>query len=188
MKNPRLYPQPGSEAGRAVTAKSTSSDLRQKAGDVASQVTDSVQEVAEEAKRSASSLATEANQSIKGFLNNQITAGAELVGNVADSARAAASTLDQSAPQVAGLVRNAVERIEGLAKDLRSQSVDDLVRITSDYARRQPMVLFGAAAAVGFIAFRVFKSTAPERPPTNRDLSPEHTPPIAPHVGQAHGI
>jgi ElaB/YqjD/DUF883 family membrane-anchored ribosome-binding protein len=184
MKNPRLNPQPGSEAGRAVTAKSTSSE----AGDVASQVTDSVQEVAEEAERSASSLATEANQSIKGFLNSQITAGAELVGNVAESARAAASTLDQSAPQVAGLVRNAVERVEGLAKDLRSQSVDDLVRITSDYARRQPMVLFGAAAAVGFIAFRVFKSTALERPPTNRDLSPEHTPPIAPHVGQTHGI
>jgi ElaB/YqjD/DUF883 family membrane-anchored ribosome-binding protein len=158
MKDSKLS---GSKPGTSAPADG-GGDLREKAGKLVAQVGDTAQEVAEQARQSAASLAAEANQSIKGLLNNQLTAGADLVGEVAQSARAAAVSLDESAPQIAGLVRNAARHIESFSEDLRGRSIEELVDMTTGYARRQPLVLFGAAAAFGFLAFRVIKSTPPQ--------------------------
>jgi ABC-type transporter Mla subunit MlaD len=49
----------------------------------------------------------------------QVTAGADMVEQVVESARAAAESLDQNAPQFAGLVRNAADRAEEFSQDLR---------------------------------------------------------------------
>ena len=197
---------PNSPQGSRTQSRpqSGSSDLRSQAGGVVSTVTDAAQDVAEQAKRTASSLASEANEQVKGILNQQVSFGADLVENVAESARAAAQTLDQTAPQLAGLVRNAAERIEGLSRDLRGRSIEDLMRLGSQYARRNPAVMFGAAAALGFLAFRVVKSAPQgasgmgERAGSTRgtpsygspgytDLSPANAPPISPRTSPAHG-
>src|SRR5436190_17329166 len=161
MKNPTLTnPQPSSGATRTDAPKE-SGELRQKVGQAAGQVANVAQDTAREAKRAASSLAAEANQSIKGIMNDQLGAGADLVANVAQSARAAAETLDKSAPQIAGLVRSAAERIEDFSDGLRGRSIDDVFKMTSDYARRQPLVLFGTAATLGLLALRIFNSSPP---------------------------
>ena len=192
MKNPR-QPNPQSPAeGR--TSGQTESNLRDRTTKVATQVGEAAQDVAERAKQSASSLAADANQTFKGMLNQQLAVGADLVGEVADSARAAAGSLDESAPQIAGLVRTAAERIEGFSKDLRGRSIDEVVEIASDYARRRPLVIFGAAAALGFLAFRIVKSapttrqsrTGP-RSTARQGLSPDVAPPLSPHVSPGHG-
>lgn len=138
-----------------------SQDLRGKAGEAVSKLADVAQQAGSQAKQTASSLASDANQKAKGFLNQQVASGADLAGHVADSARCAADNLDQNAPQLADLVRGAAKRVEEFSRDLRGQTVEDLVRTASDFTRRQPAVVFGFASLAGFLLFRVLKSNPP---------------------------
>jgi hypothetical protein len=142
-------------------AGGASQDMIGKAGEAASKIADVAQQAGSQAKQAASSLASEASHKAKGFANMQVTAGADLVGHVAESARRAADSLDQNAPQLAGLVRGAADHAEDFSRDLHDQTVEDLVRTASDFTRRQPALVFGLAALAGFLAFRVFKSTPP---------------------------
>lgn len=138
-----------------------SQDVRGKAGEAVSKLADVAQQAGSQAKQTASSLASDANQKAKGFLNQQVSSGADLAGHVAVSARCAADNLDQNAPQLADLVRGAAKRVEEFSRDLRGQTVEGLVRTASDFTRRQPAVVFGFASFAGFLLFRVLKSNPP---------------------------
>jgi hypothetical protein len=118
------YPTPGSSGSSSTRSSNppASQDVRAKAGEAASKVTDAARQATDQAKQ-ASSLASDATKQAKGFLNMQVTAGADMVDHVADSARAAAETLDQNAPQLAGLMRNAADRVEEFSEGLRDQTV-----------------------------------------------------------------
>jgi ElaB/YqjD/DUF883 family membrane-anchored ribosome-binding protein len=131
------------------------------AGEAVSKLTDAAHQAVGEAKRSTNALAAEANQQVKGVLNGQVNAAADLVSQVAQTARMAAKDLDGSVPQLASLVRGASERMEEFSRDIRDRSVDELVQATSEFARRKPAVVFGAAVALGFLAFRLFKVASP---------------------------
>jgi ElaB/YqjD/DUF883 family membrane-anchored ribosome-binding protein len=135
--------------------------LRGTAGEAVSKLVDVAQQAGSQAKQTASSLASDANQKAKGFLNQRVASGADLADHVADSARCAADNLDQNAPQLAELVRGAAKRVEEFSRDLRGQTVEDLVRTASDFTRRQPAVVFGFASLAGFLLFRVLKSNPP---------------------------
>jgi hypothetical protein len=135
--------------------------VRAKAGEAVSKLADVAQQAGSQAKQAASSLASDANQRAKGFLNQQVSSSADLVGHVADSVRSAADNLDHSAPQLADVVRGAAERVEEFSKDMRGQSVEELVRTASDFTRRQPALVFGLASLAGFVLLRVLKSNSP---------------------------
>jgi ABC-type transporter Mla subunit MlaD len=136
--------------------------MRAKAGEAGSKVANAAREASGQAKRAASSLESDTTKQAKGFLNMQVGAGADLVDHVVRSARAAAENLDQNAPQLAGLVRNTADRVEEFSQDLRDQTVDDLIKMSSDFTRKHPALVFGLASLAGFLAFRVLKSSAPE--------------------------
>ena len=90
------YPRPdspGSSSARSHTP-SPSQDMRAKAGEAASKISDAAREASGQAKQAASSLASDVTKQAKGLLNMQVTAGADMVDHVADSARAAAESLD----------------------------------------------------------------------------------------------
>ena len=57
----------------------------------------------------------------------------------------------------AGLVRGAADKIDEFASSTRDKTVEELFETASDFARRQPAVVFGAAAAAGFLLFRILK-------------------------------
>jgi ElaB/YqjD/DUF883 family membrane-anchored ribosome-binding protein len=143
------------------STSSPHSDLSAKAGDAMSRIGDVAKEVADEAKRSATTLASEAGERMKSFMGQQLGVGAGLAGHVAASARVAADDLDHHAPQLAGLVRDVSQRMDQFAQEIRGESVDQLVRRTTDFARQRPAVMFGAAAACGFFLFRLFKAGTP---------------------------
>ena len=90
----------------------------------------------------------------------QVSSGSDLAGH-ARSVRSAADSLDQNAPQLASLARGAAERVEQFSRDIRGQTVEDLVRTASEFTRRQPALVFGLASLAGFLAFRVLKSSPP---------------------------
>jgi hypothetical protein len=131
---------------------------RAAARDAAARLSDAAQAAGREAKDAASGLASEAGQNVKGLLNDQIAVGAELAGHVAAATRAAADNLAPRAPQLAGLVRNAAHTMDDLSRTMRDRSVDELIQAASDFTRRQPAVVFGAAALAGFFLFRVLKA------------------------------
>jgi hypothetical protein len=136
--------------------------MRAKGAEAASKGADAASQASGQAKQAALSLASDATKQAKGFLNMQVGAGADMVDQVVESARAAAESLDQNAPQLAGLVRNAADRAEAFSQDLREQTVEDLIRMASDFTRKQPALVFGLASLAGFLAFRVIKSSPPE--------------------------
>ena len=134
--------------------------MRAKAGEALSKVTDAAQQAGSQAKDAAASLASDASQKAKGFLNMQVSSGSDLAGHVARSVHSAADSLDQNAPQLASLARGAAERVEQFSRDIRGQTVEDLVRTASEFTRRQPALVFGLASLAGFLAFRVLKSSS----------------------------
>jgi hypothetical protein len=166
-----------------------SQDVRGTAGEAVSKLADvaqlagSVAQHGSQAKQTASSLASDASQKVKGFLNLQVSSGSDLAGHVAQSVRCAADSLDPNAPQLAGLARGAAERVEQFSRDIRGQTVEDLVRAASDLTRRQPALVFGLASLAGFLAFRVLKSSPPGGGPLD-DRSRES---FGERAGQFHG-
>src|SRR5260370_2280829 len=145
-QQPSFSSSSASDAVQSNTQSSRSGqesrDVSAKAGEAVSKLSDVAQQAGSQAKQTASSLASDANQKAKGFLNQQVASGADLAGHVADSARCAADTLDQNAPQLADLVRGAAKRVEEFSRDLRGQTVEDLVRTASHFTPPQPALFF----------------------------------------------
>jgi hypothetical protein len=95
---------------------------------------------------------------MKALLSEKVASGAEFVGQVAGSTRRTADELEQNSPQISGLLRDASARMDEFSRTLHAKSVDELVETASRYARRQPAILFGAAAVAGFALFRLLKA------------------------------
>ena len=172
-------------SGAADTLRSTAADAMAKVSDVA-------QQAMGEAKKSASSLASAATERAKGAVHERISDGADLLGHVASSVRAAARELEPNAPQLAGFAHEAAGRIEDFSQDVRDKTVDELLETSSEFARRQPALLFGAAAACGFLLFRMIKTASGTANQTsdfgeeNYGVAPlPESPPIT--SGQFHG-
>ena len=132
------------------------------AREAGSKVAGAARHTSDQAKQAASSLASDAAKQEKGLFNMQVTAGADMVDRVVEAARAAAESLDQNAPQLAGLVSNAADRAEEFSQVLRDQTVEDLIRMASDFTRKEPALVFGLVSLAGFLAFRVLTSSSPE--------------------------
>jgi len=116
-------------------------------------------DTAAKAKQVASDTAATVTGQVKHLLDEKVSGGADLVGHFAGAVKRAAQELDRDAPQLAGLVRTAGDRIDGYADGLRDQSAEQLLRAASDFTRRQPPLVFGLAALAGFFAMRTLKST-----------------------------
>jgi ElaB/YqjD/DUF883 family membrane-anchored ribosome-binding protein len=133
-------------------------DIGMKAGDALSKINDAAQTAGQQAKATAVSLASEANERAKGVLSQQLTAGAEWVGFVAEATKAAADSLDRNAPKLSGFVRETAQKVERLSRDVKDRSVEELYQSASDFTRRQPALVFGSAALFGFFIFRLLKT------------------------------
>jgi hypothetical protein len=104
---------------------------------------------------------------MKGLLGEKLASGAEFVGQVGSSTRRAADDLGPNSPLISGLLRDASVWIDEFSRTLHAKSVDELVETASRYARRQPAMLFGAAAVAGFSLFRLLKAGSEEGSNTN---------------------
>jgi hypothetical protein len=186
---------PSARPENQSTASGVAQDMRAKAGEAISKVTDAAQQAGSQAKDAAASLASDASQKAKGFLNMQVSSGSDLAGHVAQSVRCAADSLDPNAPQLASLARGAAERVEQFSRDIRGQTVEDMVRTASEFTRRQPALVFGLASLAGFLAFRVLKSSPPDRDfgmldsrsPEGGRLDERSREPFGQRAGQFHG-
>ena len=107
---------------------------------------------------------------LRGLLDQPIATGADFVGELARSARGLADNLDGGAPQLAQMVRRAASTAENLSHDMRDKSVHELADVTKDFARRQPALFVGAAAAAGFLLARFIKAGVSASAPQPRSM------------------
>lgn len=108
-----------------------------------------------------------------GFAQEQVTQrlGSQ-IGQVSESlellSRSVSSMGHQLRRQDQGMMAQAVEmaahRIEGMSRYLRNRDLDEIVRDTERFARRQPMLFMGGALTLGMLASRFLKASAPESP------------------------
>jgi ABC-type transporter Mla subunit MlaD len=144
----------------ASPSTGANSEAHNKANEALQMAKQTAQEVGTRAKEAMGEISSQATGTVKDVLNNQVRAGADLAGNVAQSINLAADNLSHSSPQLAELSRTAAHKIESFSTELRAKSADELFQEASDLARRQPAAVFGAAALLGFALFRMLKAGA----------------------------
>ncbi len=104
----------------------------------------------------------------RSILDQPIASGADLVAQIARTARSLADDLDGGAPQLAQMVRRAATSAESFSEDIRDKSVGEFVEATQDFARRQPALFIGAAATAGFVLARLLKAGVVDAAPPPR--------------------
>ena len=116
--------------------------------------------VAEQAREQGSSLAGQATERVRGLVGQQIASSADLVGEIARAAHDLAGQLENSTPQIARMMHSAAGSAESFSNDMRDKSLDELMELTSDFARKQPALFIGAAMTAGFVLARFVKASA----------------------------
>ena len=106
-------------------------------------------------------MASQAGEKVQAAVADQKNAGADYVGNIADTVRRVSYEFDGQLPQAGFYIRKAASQIDSVADALRTRDVSELMGEVQNFARQQPAAFFGAAVLAGFAAVRFFKS-APE--------------------------
>lgn len=144
----------------ADQALSASRELKDKAMDMAGTSSDAIKGHASEFVDAAKDVASQATDKFKQTVDGQKTAGAEYVGNLADTMRRAAREFDNDLPMAGTYIRKAASQIEGVSESIRTGSLNELVRGAQAFARRQPTAFLGMAVLAGFGVVRFLKSSA----------------------------
>ena len=144
--NQSAVDQAKNAAGQAVDqAKSTASDVVDQAKATTGQVVDQAKDVATTK------------------ISDQKEQAADSLGAVADTLRQTTQQLrGQNLGPLVGVADSAATQLEDLSRYLRDSNVDDLVRDVEGFARRQPVLFLSGAFALGLLAARFLKSSAPE--------------------------
>ena len=146
----------GKASGMLREFSSQAEDLKERAADTLSQN-------ASQVKEAGSDFAQNATRKVEDVLSNQKAVGADYLASLAQAADRAAGQFDQDLPQAAQYIRQASQTVNGMADTIRDREIHELVHDLTDFARRQPTLVFGGAMLLGFAALRFLKSSAPPR-------------------------
>jgi ElaB/YqjD/DUF883 family membrane-anchored ribosome-binding protein len=143
----------------AVTGGSgTDSSQRTSEPNIRATAADTMSDLGDAAKQAAETLVSATTEKLKDVANQQVAAGADLVGHVGKSVRVAGEHLQRNAPYLARFAFSASQTIEKSADQLRVQSIESLARNTAEFARERPEIVFGVAAVSGFLLFRLLNA------------------------------
>jgi hypothetical protein len=119
----------------------------------------------------AKDMASQATDKLKQTVDGQKNAGADYVGNLADTMRRCAREFDHDLPIAGAYIRKAASQIEGVSDSIKTGNFSDLVRGAQSFARRQPTAFLGLAVLAGFGAVRFLKSSADSSDASPSDAS-----------------
>lgn len=120
-------------------------------------------EQAETLKNQAGEYASGMVRLARETMEERKSAGADAVSGVARAVSSAADELERESPLIARYVREAASSVENLSGSLRERSMQDMVRGTSDFVRRQPGTVFAGAVLAGLAMSRFAKASAERR-------------------------
>jgi uncharacterized protein YjbJ (UPF0337 family) len=135
-------------------------DLKDKAGEFAGASADMLRGQASEFVDAAKDVASQATDRLKDAVSEKRGAGADYVGNLADTIRRAAREFDQDLPIAGTYIRKAASQVEYVSDSVRTGDFSDILRNTQSFARRQPTAFLGLAALAGFAVVRFLKSSS----------------------------
>jgi cell division septum initiation protein DivIVA len=144
----------------ADQALSASRELKDKAVGMAGSSAEAIKGRASDAMDAAKDMAAQATDKLKQTVDGQKNAGADYVGNLAETMRRAAREFDNDLPIAGAYIRKAAAQIEGVSDQIKTGNINDLVRGAQSFARRQPTAFLGLAVLAGFGAVRFLKSSA----------------------------
>jgi hypothetical protein len=144
----------------ADQALAASRELKEKAVGMAGSSAEAIKGRASDAMEAAKDMASQATDKFKQQVDGQKNAGADYVGNLADTMRRAAREFDHDLPIAGAYIRKAAAQIEGVSDSIKTGNFNDLVRGAQSFARRQPTAFLGLAVLAGFGAVRFLKSSA----------------------------
>jgi uncharacterized phage infection (PIP) family protein YhgE len=144
----------------ADQALAASRDLKEKAAGLAGSSAEAIKDRASDAMDAARDMASQASDKFKQTVDDQKNAGADYVGNLADTMRRAAREFDHDLPIAGAYIRKAASQIEGVSDQIKTGNFSDLVSGAQAFARRQPTAFLGLAVLAGFGAVRFLKSSA----------------------------
>lgn len=136
-------------------------EFTSQAGDLKDRAADAFSQNASQLKDSGTGFAQSATRKVEGILSDQKAVGADYIASLAQAAQRAANQFDDDLPQAAQYIRQASQSMSSVADKIREREVRDLVGELTDFARRQPTLVFGGAMLLGFAALRFLKSSAP---------------------------
>ncbi len=132
-------------------------------GQVKEQAKQQTQQVGQQVRQQASQLADRGGEQVKGQLANQKHNAAQRMTPVQTALRETGQQLrNQGQGPVADYADKAADQVERFAGYLRENDVDSLLNDARGFARRNPAVYLGSAAAPGFLATRFLKSSSEE--------------------------
>jgi uncharacterized phage infection (PIP) family protein YhgE len=153
----------------ADQAAAAGRDLKEKAVSMAGSSAEAIKGRASEAMDAAKDMASQATDKLKQTVDSQKNAGADYVGNLADTMRRAAREFDRDLPIAGAYIRKAAAQIEGVSDSIKTGNFSDLVSGAQSFARRQPTAFLGLAVLAGFGAVRFLKSSAQSSQASSRD-------------------
>jgi len=112
-------------------------------------------------KEQAAHVVEPAKDKVRHLAEEQKTAGADRLDAVARAVHDAADRLEPELPrQASGYIHEAAGGIERASAAIRERSIDDLLQIAANFARRQPVAFLAGAVLTGFALTRFLKSSA----------------------------
>lgn len=123
------------------------------------------QQVMQKTQQKAGEAMDQAREQMRNRLEEQKTAAADSLSDVAQAFRSSGEHLRQqgqgAAPKMADYAQSAADAVQQVAGYLHDKRVDELTLEVEGFARRQPTVFLGGAFALGFLAARFLKSSNP---------------------------
>lgn len=98
--------------------------------------------------------------------NEKKDAGADQLCLLAQAMQGASEAVKGDIPQFAGHMQRWSRSLEKTADDIRSRDLDELGQTMSDFAKRNPSLVFGGAIIAGLALSRFLKSAKTQSAPS----------------------
>jgi len=121
------------------------------------------QEAVSQAQEQAVKIVSQAREQVTASVKTQTTRGANVATVLSSTLHDAGSQLrDQNEATVATYLDQAADQVEQIGTMLDSQDYGQLIGTVQGFARRQPVLFFAAAMAVGVVGAKFLRSSAPQ--------------------------
>ena len=135
------------------------SDAPKEGSKVRESATDAASGLLSSAKASATDFVGNAAETFKSAVEDQKTAGAGAIGDVARAAKDAADDFQDRAPELANAVRTVASRVEGISNDIRDRSVNELMSSVTEFAGQNPIAFFSCGILAGLVISRLLSTS-----------------------------
>ncbi len=143
---------------------SQNKDTKQAARDAADKVAEDGRDLAGDMRDHAEAIAQTKKDEV-----------ADRVGGFAETLRGTSDDLrDRDEDTVAGLADTAADQIDRVSRALRQKDVGAMFQEANDLARAHPALFLGGAVALGFMAGRFIRASAPQDDAISGYENPDH--------------